>query len=364
MAWPQTRIGPRFEPRLSDPSLGEWLARTALGLLLALVLASAVIALAGYDPVTAMAALYRGAFGSLRATAATLNKAVPIGLCALGIALAYRARLWNIGAEGQLYFGAFAATGIGLALPDGMPPVIAVTAVLVAGMLAGAIWAALAALPRAYLGMNEILSTLMLTYIAILWVDYLVVGPWADPLTFSFPYSEPIADAARLGGLLGDVHGGLILLLAAAALLFAVDRGLRWGYELRVTGDAPMAGIYGGINPVGSILTGLLAAGALAGLAGAIEVSASTGRLQAGLSPGYGFMAILVAWLAAGNPLGIVLAALLYAGLQNGGFALQVAGIPPALAVVLQAILLLATLAVVGLGSYRVRWLRPQGAIG
>jgi general nucleoside transport system permease protein len=156
----------------------------------------------------------------------------------------------------------------------------------------------------------------------------------------------------------------MLVLAAAAALLVAVDRGLRWGYELRIAGDAPHAAIYGGISPVRTILTGLMLAGALAGLAGAIEVSASTGRLQAGLSPGYGFMAILVAWLAAGNPLGIVLASILYAGLQNGGFALQVAGIPPAITVVLQAVLLLATLALVGLGRYRIKLFRQGGAIG
>jgi ABC-type uncharacterized transport system permease subunit len=352
----------RLEPRLSDPSAAEWTARTALGLLLALLLATLVIALAGYDAASAMSALWRGAFGSIRALSATINKAVPIGLCALGIALANRARLWNIGAEGQLYFGAFAATGVGLAIPESTPSLLAVGAVLLAGALAGGAWAALAALPRAYLGMNEILSTLMLTYVAILWVDYLVVGPWADPLTFSFPYSEPIPAAARLGHLAGAVHGGVILLAAAALLLIAVDRGLRWGYELRVAGDAPQAAVYGGVSPVRTILTGLVVAGALAGLAGAIEVSASTGRLQAGLSPGYGFMAILVAWLAAGNPIGIVVASILYAGLQNGGFALQVVGIPPAITVVLQAVLLLAVLATVGLGRYRVRLFRPQGA--
>jgi general nucleoside transport system permease protein len=353
----------RLEPRLSDPSPVEWAARTLLGLILALLLAILVIALAGYDPLAALAALWRGAFGSPRALAATINKAVPIGLCATGIALAYRARLWNIGAEGQLYFGAFAATGVGLALPETAAPALAVTAVLLAGTLGGAAWAGLAALPRAWLGMNEILSTLMLTYVAILWVDYLVVGPWADPLTFSFPYSEPIPAAARLGGLAG-IHGGVLLLAAAAALLLAVDRGLRRGYELRVAGDAPRAALYGGISPVGTVLTGLMLAGALAGLAGAIEVSASTGRLQSGLSPGYGFMAILVAWLAAGHPAGIIMAAILYAGLQNGGFALQVAGIPPAITVVLQAVLLLATLAVVGLGRYRIRLFQPGGVSG
>lgn len=354
----------RLEPRLSDPGAAEWAARIVLGLILALLLAALMIALAGYDALSALAALWRGAFGSLRALAATINKAVPIGLCATGIALAYRARLWNIGAEGQLYFGAFAAAGVGLGLPESAPAALAVGAVLIAGIVAGAAWAALAALPRAYLGMNEILSTLMLTYVAILWVDYLVTGPWADPLTFSFPYSAPIAAAARLGQLAGGIHGGVLLLAAAAMLLLAVDRGLRWGYELRVSGNAPRAAIYGGISPVRTTLTGLMLAGALAGLAGAIEVSASTGRLQAGLSPGYGFMGILVAWLAAGHPLGIVMASILYAGLQNGGFALQVAGIPPAITVVLQAVLLLTTLAVVGLGRYRIRRVRQGGVAG
>ena len=147
-----------------------------------------------------------------------------------------------------------------------------------------------------------------------------------------------------------------------APSLMAVDRGLRWGYDLRVSGNAPRAAIYGGIAPVATIITGLVTAGALAGLAGAIEVSASTGRLQAGLSPGYGFMAILVAWLGGGRPLAIGIVALLYAGLLNGGFSLQVSGIPPAIGTILQAMLLLGVLVMVGLGRYRIRLVGTQGA--
>ena len=144
----------------------------------------------------------------------------------------------------------------------------------------------------------------------------------------------------------------------------ATDRGFRWGYDLRVTGDAPRAALYAGIVPTRIVVVGLVAAGALAGLAGAIEVSASTGRLQAGLSPGYGFMAILVAWLAAGRPLGIAIASVFYAGLLNGGFSLQVSGIPPAISTILQATLLIAVLAVLGLGRYRVRLVRPAEQVG
>jgi len=335
--------------------VAEQIVRLLIGITIALVLGVVIMAAAGHDPMIGYAALYRGAFGSLRALQASLNKAVPIALCALGIALAYRARLWNIGAEGQLYFGAFAAAGIGLALPNGTSPLIAVPLVLIAGMGAGAAWALIAALPRAFLGVNEILSTLMLTYIAILWVGYLVDGPWADPATFSFPYSKPLIAEARIGRLVGNVHGGMLAALAGAVLLRLLDHGLRFGYELRVSGDAPRAALYGGIPYKRTLIVALALGGMFAGLAGAIEVAASTGRLQNGLSPGYGFMGILVAWLAGGRPLPILLIAVLYAGLLNGGFALQVSGIPPAIGTILQAMLLLAALATLNLGHYRLR---------
>jgi simple sugar transport system permease protein len=359
MALPITLL---LEPRLIEAGPAEIALRLATGLVLALALGALIILAAGHDPLVAYGALLRGAFGSWRAVQASLNKAVPIALCALGIALAYRARIWNIGAEGQLYFGAFAAAGVGIGLPDGTPAALAIPLVLLAGMAAGAGWALLAALPRAYLGMNEILSTLMLNYIAILWVSYLVDGPWADPSAFSFPYSRPLIDEARIGRLLGNVHFGVLAMLAGAVLLALLDRGLRFGYELRVAGDAPRAATYAGIPARATIILAMLLAGLLAGLAGAIEVSASIGRLQTGLSPGYGFMAILVAWLAGGRPAAILLVAVLYAGLLNGGFALQVSGIPPAIGTILQAMLLLAALATVNLGRHRLRVVRRPGA--
>jgi ABC-type uncharacterized transport system permease subunit len=333
--------------------------RFILSVALAASLGALVILIGGYEVGVAYSAMARGAFGSWDAVGATLNKAVPIGLAALGIALAYRAGLWNIGAEGQIYFGAFAATGAGLALPPDIPAWIAIPVILVAGIAAGGVWAALAALPRAYLGVNEILSTLLLNYVAILWVEYLVYGPWADPTTFSFPYSEPLPDPARMGSIAGNVHFGLVLLLGLGLLMAIVDRGMRWGYELRLSGDSPDAAVYGGISPRRLIISGLVLAGMAAGLAGAIEVSSSTGRLQAGLSPGYGFMAILVAWLAAGRAMPIVATAVLYAGLLNGAFSLQVAGVPPSIGTVLQAVLLIAVLAGIGSARYRLRVFRP-----
>lgn len=256
--------------------------------------------------------------------------------------------------------GACAATGVGLYLPPDTPAAIAMPLFFLTGLAGGAAWAAVAAIPRATIGMNEILSTLMLTYIAVLFTDYLVLGPWVDATAFSFPYSPPVIEGARLGRLLGGVHWGIVFSLAGALLLYAIDRGLPWGYRLRVVGDAPLAARYGGIDNRAVMISAFLVAGAFAGLAGAIEVSASTTRLQTGLSPGYGFMAILVAWLANARPFGILLASILYAGLLNGGFALQVSKIPPAVGTILQATILISVLAVVGLAGYRIRLLKPQ----
>jgi simple sugar transport system permease protein len=355
-----------IEPRLDPPGRVEIAVRLAGGTLLALLAGAAVLAASGADPMLALGALLRGGFGTKAAVFGTLNKAVPIGLCALGIALAARARLINIGAEGQFFFGAFAATGIGLNLPADTPHALAVALILTCGVIGGAVWAGLAAIPRALIGMSEVLSTLMLNYICLLWIGYLVRGPWSDPATFSFPYSPPILAAGQLAALdrawFGPLHGGFFLLIAATLALVLIDRGTRWGYELRVSGDAPRAALYGGIRAAGIIISGLCAAGALAGLAGAVEVAASTGRLQLGLSPGYGFMGILVAWLAGGRPVPILFVAIAYAGLLNGGFSLQISRIPASISTILQALILLFALGAATLAAYRIRLVRPARA--
>ncbi|MGR7995224.1 ABC transporter permease [Xanthobacter sp. ZOL 2024] len=349
----------RFEPRLRSVGAGEIALRIAFGVVLALAAGGLVIAMSGHDPVTAYQALFRGGFGSRMAFEGTLNKAVPIGLCALGIALASRAQLTNIGGEGQFYFGAFTATAIGLALPEATPGWIAIPAVLIAGIIGGGFWALIAAVPKALFGVSEILSTLMLNYICMLWVGYLVRGPWADPMAYSFPYSPPIIDNAQMMPLFGSVHGGLFLLLAATLGLALVDRGSRWGYELRVSGDAPEAARYGGISATAVVISALCFSGAMAGLAGAVELS-TTGRLQLGLSPGYGFMGILVAWLAGGRAVPILIVSIFYAGLLNGGFSLQVSRVPSSISTILQALILIFVLAAVTLSQYRLRIYRSE----
>jgi general nucleoside transport system permease protein len=352
----------RLEPALEQRSPIDATVRLVAGCALAFVLGGLVLILSGHSIGDAYEALFRGAFGTERAWATTLNKAVPIGLCAIGIAVAARAGLWNIGAEGQLYMGAFAATGVGLALPESIPALIAIPAVMLAGIVAGAIWAAIAGAAKAFLAVNEIIGTLLLNYVAILWVNYLVFGPWADPATFSFPFSRPLPEGALLSDISAGIHFGVVFLTAAVAMLWVVDRGTRWGYELRVRGDAPGAAAYGGISDARVVVGALAVGGALAGLAGAIEVSAVTSRLQEGLSPGYGFIGILVAWIAGSRPVPILVASVLYAGFLNGAFSLQVSGIPASIGTVLQSLLLLCVLALQALSVYRIRVLRGAQA--
>ncbi len=338
------------------PSRAESAIRVIIGAIATFVIGALLLVVTGHNPVLAFSAMFRGAFGSIAAFASTIDKAVPIGLCAIGISLAYRGGLWNIGAEGQLYFGAFAAAGFGLSLPENLPHALGIAGVVACGLAGGAAWAAIAAAAKVWLRVNEVLSTLMLNYVAILWVDYLVSGPWADPVTFSFPYSPELPASARLPAPIAGIDLGAVITLLAAAALYAVDRGMRWGYELRVSGDAPQAAAYGGIRASAVTASALVAAGALAGLAGAIEVAGTTGRLQSGLSPGYGFIGILVAWLARSSPLGIIAGSVVYAGLLNGGFSLQVSGVPSAIGTVLQAVLLICILTTFGLGRYRLRF--------
>ena len=190
----------------------------ALAVLSSLAFGALLLKLSGFDPLAVYGSMWRGAFGDAYGLSETIVKAIPLALCAMGIAVAFRMSLWNIGAEGQLYAGAMAATGVALSFPDA-PALALLTAMVAAGMAAGALWALIAAIPRAWLGVNEILTTLMLNYIAIFWSEYLIHGPWKDPASFNFPLSPALTEAARLPAF-GDtrVHAGLIFALAAAVV--------------------------------------------------------------------------------------------------------------------------------------------------
>ena len=331
------------------------LASPLLAIIMALVLGAAFLAASGFSPVKVYYYMWWGAFSDWYGISETLVTSIPIMLCALGVALAAKMLLWNVGAEGQFHMGAFAAAWVALSMPNA-PSWQVLPLMVLAGMAAGAFWALLPGVPRAYLGVNEIITTLLLNYVAIYWVEYLVHGPWRDPVSLNFPLSAPFSSAARLPSLFGTrIHMGLVFALVAAGLIwFALGR-TKWGYEVTVIGENPRAARYAGMNIERNIVLTMCLAGALAGLGGMAEVSAIAGRMTRQLSPGYGYSAIIVAWLAKLNPWAVALVSVLFGGLLVGGYSAQVIGVSAASVNMLQGLMLFCVLATEALGRYRVR---------
>jgi len=282
----------------------------------------------GLDPLFAYKKIFIGSFGSLYGLSESLVKAIPLLLCGVGLAIAFKAQFWNIGAEGQLLMGALAATWVALFCPIELPSWAMLPVMFIAGFLAGAIWALIPALLRAKLRVNEVITTLMLVYVATEIVNYLVYGPWKGAREWGFPYSDRFPDSAIIPVISGTrIHyPTLILGLVVAVLAYFLLMRTKWGYEIRVTGDNPRAAEYAGIPYLRIALLVMLISGGLAGVAGVGEVAGIHGRLRypQGISPGYGFTAIIVAWLAQLNPLVVILTSFLFGGLLVGGDALQV----------------------------------------
>jgi simple sugar transport system permease protein len=313
---------------------------------LGLAVLAAGLRLAGYDAPAALAALWQGAAGSWYAfTSATLVRAIPLILIGLAIAVAFRGGALNIGAEGQFYAGAVAATWVGLHVA-GRTPALAVAAVLVAAMLAGLAWVAVPVWLKLRFGVLEVISTLLLNFVAESFVSLMVQGPLQESQHI-YPQSDPIAEAARLPVLPGTrLHAGLVLaLLAAAALWYLFARTL-WGFRLRAVGTGPRAAeISGRIDARRMTAVALLGSGSLAGLAGGVEVSGVSYALFQNLSPGYGFTGIAVALLARLNPLGVVLTGVLFGALEAGAGAMQRdAGVPAVAVYVVEAVVIVVVL--------------------
>lgn len=305
--------------------------------------------LAGLDATRALVALWEGSLGSRFALlSSTLVRATPLTLTGLAVALAFRAGIWNIGADGQLLVGAIAATVVAL---GGAPAIgrAALPAALLAGAAAGAAWAGIAALLRNRFGVLEVISTIMLNFVALYLVGYLVRGPLQEP-THAYPQSDPLPLAARLPRLVpgSRLHWGFVIALLAPPLLWWVLRSTAAGFRLRAVGQSPDASRSAGGIDVSRVTTNaLLASGALAGLAGAIEVTGVTFALYENLSPGYGYTAIAVALLAGLDPLGVLAAGLLFGALDAGSLAMQRdAAVPSVVVSVIEALLVLAVLAV------------------
>jgi ABC-type uncharacterized transport system permease subunit len=348
-------------------------------LLLALGFGAILLQLAGANPVQTYRAMLEGAFGTadqwrvgnFYSLTETLVKATPIILCGLAVSIAFRMLFFNIGAEGQLVMGGFASGAVALWLP-GLAPWLPSWAFLplmgLAGILGGAVWGIVPGLLKAYLKVNEIITTLMLNYIAILWVQHLYYGPWKDPQGFGFPGTAQFAPFTWLPRLTGRVHLGLVLAILAAIFIWIVLGRTKWGYEIRLIGENPSAARYAGVSIARNIVLVMFLSGGLAGLAGMGEVAGISHRLQQGLAVGYGFTAIIVAWLGRLNPWGVLLVGFLLAALLVGGDQIQITmGLPASVASVLQGAILFCMLGGSILTTYRLRLVRkipsaaPQG---
>lgn len=309
---------------------------------------AALLAATGLPVLDAFRALWSGAFGSWYAiSSATLVRSVPLLLAGLAVAVAFRAGVFNVGAEGQLLMGATAAAAVGVRGAATLG-VLALPVALLAGIAAGAGWAGIAAWLRRRFGVLEVISTIMLNFVALYMVGFLVRGPLQEP-TRVYPQTEALAPAAQLPRLFAGtrLHWGLVLALVAAGGCWFVLRHTAAGFRLRAVGSSPGAArVAGGIDVERVTARALLASGALAGLAGAVEVCGVTFALYETLSPGYGYTAIAVALLARLHPLGVVGAAVLFGALEAGAGAMQRdAGVPSVIVSVVEALIILAVLA-------------------
>ena len=322
-------------------------ARTAaLALAFGLAVLAAGLQAAGYDAGAALTAMWRGAAGSWYAlTSATLVRAIPLILVGLGIAVAFRAGAFNIGAEGQFYAGAIAATWVGLHVA-GWPPPAAIALVLATATLAGAAWVVVPVWLKLRFDVLEVISTLLLSFVAESLVSLMVQGPLQEAQHI-YPQSDPIAAAARLPLLPGTrLHAGLALAVVAAVALWYLFGRTLWGFRLKAVGAGPRAAeISGRIDARRTAAVALLGSGALAGLAGGVEVSGVSYALFQNLSPGYGFTAIAVALLARLHPLGVLATGLLFGALEAGAGAMQRDADVPAVAVyVVEAVVIIVVL--------------------
>jgi len=353
-----------LEPRPQLPGAAA-LAAPALAAAGAVAFTLAVCALlvlwAGAPVGRAYAALLVGGFGSRFALAETLTRATPLILTGLAAAVAFRARFFNIGAEGQLYLGALAAVAVGglYGGAGGLPAPLLFVAMFVAAMAAGAAWLVVPALLRTRLAVDEVVTTLLLNFVVMLFVGWMLDGPMKDPLAMGWPQSVSLDSALELPKLIERtrVHAGLLLALVAALAVWAVVKFTAFGFEMRAVGANAAAARFAGI-PVGrTVLKTALLSGALAGLAGAVEVAGRAGYVTLDMSPGYGYAGIVVAMLAALNPLAVVAAAVFIAGMFVGADGMSRAvGVPTYIADVIVAVALLATLVATLLVRYRVRW--------
>ena len=346
----------KIEPR-REVSRGLMYATPVLAVLLTVVAGFFIFLVMGFDPLAGLYHFFVSPLLSAYGLSELMLKAAPLIIIGVGLAIGFRANVWNIGAEGQLTFGAIAGGGVALAF-WGDAGVWILPLMCLAGILGGMAYAAIPAFLKTRFDVNEILTSLMLTYVATLFLSALVFGPWKDPMGFNFPQSRLFSDSALLPIVIEGtrLHLGAIVALLVAVAAWVLMSFTIVGFQVRVVGLAPAAARFAGFSRTYVIWFCLLLSGGLAGLAGTFEVAGPIGQIIPVISPGYGFTAIIVAFLGRLHPLGIILSGLLMALSYIGGENAQVVvGLPQAVTGVFQGLLLFFLLGSDFLVRYRIR---------
>lgn len=347
----------RFERRENQPLL-LILATPLIAVVAALALSGVLIALAGAPVFEAYWNIVKGAFGSRLSTTETLTRAIPLMLTGLAAAIAFRAKLWNIGAEGQLYIGAITVSAVSSQVLAGTPSYIQIPALLICGAIAGMILLLIPLWLRLRFSVDEVVTTLLLNFVAILFVSMLIDTVLKDPLAFGWPQSLPVEDDAMLPRLLtrSRLHIGLFIAIALAIVIYLIQTRTVFGLQSRAAGLNPEAAVFAGVPLGRTLVLVAMISGGFAGLAGAVEVMGVQGYVTTELSPGFGYSGIVVAMLANLNPIGVVLAALFIAAMFVGADGMsRVMEIPTYIADVTVALSLLSMLVAIFFTQYRIR---------
>lgn len=372
-----------FEKRVED--YPKWLpAATSIGsVVVAFIISGFLLKMVGGEPFKVMKFFFEATFGSWAVISDTLVKATPLILVGLACTVAFKMKLWNIGAEGQFYMGAFFASLVVLVplVPPETSAFIVLPLMAIMGLIGGAVWGFIPGVLKAKLQVNEIITTLMLNYVAILWNNFWIFNKWSDAgfqmtpvfeksawlariTDYARPYSEFIETGGGLATFMTSIglsrisgmtlHLGFIIAVVTAVVIWWILERSKWGYEIKLIGDNKEAARYAGINITRNIILVMMLSGALAGLAGMTEITGVVHRLQEKISPGYGFTGIIIAWLAKLNPFAVILVSILFGALLVAGREIQPAG----LSQLLQGIILFMVISSDVLLRYQIHFVR------
>ena len=338
-------------------------ATPIIALIFSIIIGLLIFSSLGYDPFQSLYYFFIAPISRPDQVAALAVKACPLIIIATGLVFCYRANIWNIGAEGQLVFGAIFSGWVALSFLDSNS-ILLLPAMMIFAIAGGILWGLIPAILKVRFNTNEILTSLMLTYVASLFIDWLVRGPWRDPMSFGFPLTATYSDAALIEriyipfyGYIGQLHYGVIIAIFTSLILWFVLMRMMPGFKIRVTGSSPQAAIFAGFKPNVTTLLVMAISGGAAGLAGMIEVSANMGQLQPNISFGYGFTAIIVAFLARLNPIAVIPAGLIVALAELGGDSAQMSlGMPKVVTGVFKGLLLLSLLAGETINRYEIKF--------